>query len=323
MTRIVSLIPAATEIVGALGLMDSLVGVSHECDFPDAALHRPRVTHCLLHEEQQRRAVPSADVDAWVRHTLATQGTLYTLDEPLMRELRPDLILTQALCDVCAVGFGSVARLAATLAGPPRLVNLEPTCLSDVWDNVRQVARGAGVVARGEAVVTSLQARVEVVRCRVQGSHRPRCYLMEWVEPPFCAGHWNPELVELAGGVEVFGRAGQRSAQVAWEEVVAAQPEVLVLALCGWSVARAEQELPLLQSYEGWDDLPAVRNGHVYAVDGSAFFSRPGPRLVESLELLAGVLHPELFPELAPHRWPQRDIARLEMDALTQRVEAR
>ncbi len=311
--RIVSLLPAATEIVGALGLLDSLVGVSHECDFPDEANSKPRVTHCALHEEQQRRDVPSAEVDRWVRETLASTGTLYTLDEPLLRALRPDLILTQKLCDVCAVGYGSVAKMAAQLSGPPRVVNLEPSCLSDVFANIALVAQVAGVPQRGEDVVRRLRARVRDVHERIaKTTHRPKCYLMEWVDPPYCAGHWNPELVQIAGGEEIFGRFGARSTPVAWDEVRRARPEVLVLALCGWSVERAVREEPLLQLYEGWHDLPAVQNGQVFAVDGSAWFSRPGPRLIESLELLAGLLHPELFPDFSLQTWRPEQVARIE-----------
>ena len=311
--RIVSLLPAATEIVGALGLMDSLLGVSHECDFPDEANHKPRVTHCPLHEEQQRRVVSSEEVDRWVRETLASTGTLYHLDEALMRELRPELILTQKLCDVCAVGYGSVAKMAAQLPGPPRVLNLEPSSLGDVFDNIRSVAQVTGVAGRGESVVQQLQARVEDVQRRTQNvARRPRCYLMEWVDPPYCAGHWNPELVQLAGGEEVFGCVGGRSTRVEWNRVLDAQPEVLVLALCGWGVERARQELPVLQSYEGWNQLPAVQRGQVYAVDGSAYFSRPGPRLIESLELLAGIFHPALFPEFAPQSRSLEQVAHLE-----------
>lgn len=311
--RIVSLLPSATEIVGALGLIDALVGVSHECDFPAAANQRPRVTHCLLHEQQQHRPVPGAEVDRWVRETLASTGTLYTLDEKMMRELRPDIILTQKLCDVCAVGYGSVAKMAAQLPGPPLVVNLEPSTLADIFDNVRLVATVAWMPERGEDMVRALWARVEAVRRRAATvRQRTRCYLMEWVDPPFCAGHWNPELVEMAGGIEIFGRTGQRSERVVWESVVAARPEVLVLALCGWSVERARCDLPLLQSYPHWDELPAVRRGEVYATDGSAYFSRPGPRIVDSLELLAGIFHPDLFPEFELAQWQRGQVARLE-----------
>ena len=311
--RIVSLLPAATEIIGALGLMDSLLGVSHECDFPEEANRKPRVTHCPLHEEQQRRVVSSEEVDRWVRETLAATGTLYHLDEALMRDLRPELILTQKLCDVCAVGYGSVAKMAAQLPGPPRVLNLEPSRLQDVFDNIRTVALVTGVPERGEKVVQQLRERVEIVRRRTHNAeHRPRCYLMEWVDPPYCAGHWNPELVHLAGGDEVFGCVGGRSTRIEWNRVLDAQPEVLVLALCGWSVERARQELPTLQSYKGWNTLPAVQRGQVYAVDGSAYFSRPGPRLIESLELLAGIFHPVIFPEFAPQSRPLEQVAHLE-----------
>ena len=297
--RIVSLVPAATEIVGALGLLDALVGVSHECDFPPAANDRPRVTHCPVYGA----GLSSAEVDRWVRDTLLRTGTLYRLDEPTLRALRPDVLLTQKLCNVCAVGYGSVARLAATLPGSPQVVSLEPASLADIFDNVRTVAQVAGVPERGETLVAGLQTRIDAVRARAAPLHRPRCFLLEWADPLFCAGHWNPELLDIAGGAEPFGRTGERSTQVAWDEVVAAQPETVVLALCGWGVERARQDLTVLESRPHWHALPAVQRGEVYAVDGNAYFSRPGPRIVESLEVLAGILHPAAFPEFAP---PQR-----------------
>lgn len=306
--RIVSLLPAATEIVSALGLMDSLVGVSHECDYPPEANGKPHVTVCSIHQAN----LSSEEIDRRVRETLAATGTLYHLDEQLLHRLRPDLILTQKLCDVCAVGYGSVAKLAATLPGPPRLVNLEPICLNDVFDNINAVAVAAGVGEKGQRVVAQLQERVDVVRERTQAvSHRPRCFLMEWAEPLFCAGHWNPELVELAGGTEVIGRKGERSTSVEWLDVLRAKPEVIVLALCGFNVERTLQDLPLLQRLPGWNELPAVRTKRVYAVDANAYFSRPGPRLVDSLELLAGLLHPTLFPEFVPACWQPHQIMRV------------
>lgn len=299
MMRIVSLLPAATEIVGALGLIDSLVGVSHECDYPPAANEKPRVTRCALHEA----GLSSAEVDRWVRETLAATGSLYTMDEPLLRRLEPDLILTQRLCDVCAVGYGSVAALAVTLPGPPRVVNLEPSCLADIFDDIRRVAAALGVLKRAEAVVASLARRVEAVRSRAaQAARRPRCFLMEWIDPPFCSGHWGPELVELAGGVDPLGRKGKDSMRIRWENVLEAEPEVLVLACCGYTVQRTLQDLAILQRSPGWASLPAVRGGQVYAVNGSAYFSRPGPRVVDSLEVLAEILHPELFAGCFPDR---------------------
>jgi iron complex transport system substrate-binding protein len=297
--RVVSLLPAATEIVGALGLMDQLVGVSHECDYPAGANRKPRVTQCPIHEA----GLPSREVDDWVRETLARTGTLYTMDEPLLRSLRPDVILTQRLCDVCAVGYGSVLALAATLPGPPRVVNLEPSSLADIFANIRLVAETLGVPHRWEAVVAALGERVEAVRVPAAGSgRRPRCFLMEWIDPPFCSGHWGPELVELAGGFDPLGHKGQDSTRVRWESVLDARPDVVVIACCGYRTGRACQDLPILRGYPGWQDLPAVRQGRVYVVDGSDYFSRPGPRVVDSLEILAELLHPELFTGRFPDR---------------------
>ncbi len=294
MKRIVSLVPAATEIAAALGLMDQVVGVSHECDFPGAANERPRVTHCPIH----RAGLTSSEVDAWVRYTLREKGTIYTIDERLLREMRPDVILTQKLCDVCAIGYGTVARLAATLPGPPTVINLEPSSVADIFDNIRQVAEACDVPERATAVITQLSSRVETVRKRAaEIISRPRCFLMEWVDPPFCAGHWGPELVEIAGGVDPLGRKHQKSVQIAWKQVLEAQPEVIVLALCGYDVRRAERDLALLRTYPGFDLLPATRENRIHLIDANAFFSRPGPRIVDSLELLAGILHPEHFPE--------------------------
>jgi len=292
--RIVSLLPAATEIAAELGLMDNVVGVSHECDYPAEANSRPRVTRCPIHEA----GLTSLEVDEWVRRALRESGTIYTIDESLMRDLRPDVILTQKLCDVCAVGYGTVARLAQTLPGPPTVVNLEPSSLSDIFDDIRRVAQLCGVSDRGDAVVRDLLRRVEAVRRRTAAnSSRPRCFLMEWVDPPFCSGHWGPDLVEIAGGHDPLGRKYQPSAEIKWETVLQAQPEVIVLALCGYNRERARLDYELLKKFSGFDSLPAARDGRIYIVDANAYFSRPGPRIVDSLELLAGILHPDEFPE--------------------------
>jgi iron complex transport system substrate-binding protein len=296
MARIVSLLPAATEIAGALGLMEQVVGVSHECDFPNDANERPRVTRCPVHNA----GLTSSEIDEWVRRALREKGTIYTIDEPLLHELRPDVILTQKLCDVCAVAYGTIARLAATLPGSPQLVNLEPSSLADIFQNIRQVAEACGVFERVDELLDGLSARVETVRRRTADmAHRPSCFLMEWVDPPFCSGHWGPELVEIAGGHDPLGRKYERSVQISWERVLEAQPEVMVLALCGYGVARARRDFELLRAYPGYDSLPAAHEGRVYLVDASALFARPGPRIVDSLELLAGILHPQAFPEFA------------------------
>ena len=294
MIRIVSLLPAATEIAAALGLMEQVVGVSHECDFPDEANSRMRVTHCPVHNA----GLTSREVDEWVRQALHDNGTIYTIDEPLLRELRPDVILTQKLCDVCAVGYGTVARLAAALPGPPRVVNLEPTSLSDIFDDIRRVAEACGVRERVGGVIARLAERVEAVRRRADRVfHRPRCFLMEWVEPPFCSGHWGPELVEIAGGRDLLGRKHNHSAQVNWGEVIDGRPEIIVLALCGYDIDRARRDYKILRSFPGFDSLTAAQRGDIYLVDASAYFARPGPRIVDSLEILAGILHPKEFCE--------------------------
>jgi iron complex transport system substrate-binding protein len=292
--RIVSLLPAATEIAAALGLLDQVVGVSHECDFPIEANARPRVTHCPVHNA----GLASAEVDQWVRRALRNNGTIYTIDEPLLRELHPDIILTQKLCDVCAVGYGTVARLAETLPGPPKVVNLEPTSLADIFDDIQRVGEMCGASERARGLITELSERVEVVRRRANRiSHRPRCFLMEWVDPPFCSGHWGPELVEIAGGNDSLGRKHRPSARVDWQEIVGARPEIIVLALCGYDINRARRDYELLRSFPDFDSLPATRVGEIYLVNASAYFARPGPRIVDSLEILAGILHPEEFPE--------------------------
>ena len=254
MTRIVSLLPAATEIAAALGLMAEVVGVSHECDFPQEANALPRVTRCPIHNA----GLTSREVDEWVRRALHEDGTIYTIDETLLRELRPEVILTQKLCDVCAVGYGTVARLAQTLPGPPEVVNLAPTSLSDIFDDIHRVADACGVIKRADKLVAQLLTRVEAVRGRAAKiPDRPRCFLMEWVDPPFSSGHWVPELVEIAGGYDSLGRKHQASAEIKWQAVLQARPEIIVLALCGYDLDRARRDYELLRKFPGFDSLPA------------------------------------------------------------------
>jgi iron complex transport system substrate-binding protein len=306
--RIVSLLPAATEIAAALGLLDHLVGVSHECDFPEQASQRPQVTHCPVHNS----GLPSADVDEWVRRALHENGTIYTIDEPLLQTLRPDIILTQKLCDVCAVGYGTVAKLAKTLPGPPGVINLEPTSLADIFDNIRRVADACDVHERAEKLIQDLSKRVENVRKRAARTpDHPCCFLMEWVDPPFCSGHWVPELVEIAGGYDPLGRRHQPSAQIEWQQVLDARPEIIVLALCGYDIDRARRDYQLLRRFPGFRSIPAADSGQVYLVNASAYFARPGPRIVDSLEILAGILHPSEFPEFVSHGPNDRRVTRI------------
>jgi iron complex transport system substrate-binding protein len=309
--KVVSLLPAATEMMYALGLTDQLVAVSHDCDHPAQVAEKPQITRCEIHGA----GLSSREVDEWVQRTLTERGTLYTIDEPLLRSLEPDVILTQKLCDVCAPSYGSVAQLAATLPTPPEVVNLEPSSLADIFANIRTVAGTLGAGERGEEFVQGLRWRVESVRARTATAQPIRCVLLEWLEPPYCSGHWGPELVELAGGFDPLGRRGCDSARVPWQAVLESRPEVLVLACCGNSADQTLAELPVLQQNHGWHELPAVASERVYAVDGAAYFSRPGPRVVDSLELLAGVLHPELFPEWRPELQPPERVVRVEKAA--------
>jgi iron complex transport system substrate-binding protein len=298
-TRIVSLLPAATEIAGALGLMQQVVGVSHECDFPEEVNALPRVTRSSLHNA----GLTSRELDKRVRRALHENGTIYTIDEMLMRKLCPDVILTQKLCDVCAVGYGTVALLAQTLPGPPEIVNLEPSSLSDIFDDIHRVADACGVTKRSRKVVAGLSMRVEAVRERAANVRdRPRCFLMEWIDPPFCSGHWVPDLVEIAGGYDSLGRKHQPSAEIKWQAVLDARPEIIVLALCGYNVHRARRDYELLRKFPRFDSLPAAQNHRIYLVDANAYFARPGPRIVDSLEILAAIIHPQQFPEFASEK---------------------
>jgi iron complex transport system substrate-binding protein len=290
--RIVSLLPSATEIICAIGLRDQLVGVTHECDYPPDVRDLPPVTKTLIPEDASSR-----EIDTLVRERLQTQNALYTLDLPVLRELRPDLIVTQALCEVCAVAEDEVHAAAGELPGEPRVINLEPTCLEDVLACMRLVGEATDRVADAEATIAGLRSRIAAVEQRSESlAHRPRVVILEWIDPPFTSGHWSPELVGLAGGQEVIGQAGQRSRTMGWDEIRAADPEVLLIACCGFDVERTRADLPILEAAPGWRALRCVQAGQVFVTDGSAYFSRPGPRLVDSLEILAHALHPAVHP---------------------------
>jgi len=290
--RIVSLLPSATEIICTLGLEEQLVGVTHECDYPPFVRDRPKVTRTLIPTEAS-----SAEIDRLVRQELQRGAALYALDLPVLEALRPDVIVTQALCDVCAVAEDEVRAAACMLPGRPQVVNLEPQTLSEVLAAIRQVGSALGLEQRAQEVIDGLSSRIAAVVTRTASlEHRPRVALLEWLDPPFSCGHWNPELVRLAGGDEGLGHEGRPSRTLRWDEVLAWQPEVVFIACCGFSVERTLCEWPALQLVPGWQDVPAVRSGRMYITDGSHYFSRPGPRLVDSLKMLAHTLHPEVHP---------------------------
>ncbi|MCL6507515.1 MAG: cobalamin-binding protein [Bryobacteraceae bacterium] len=274
------------------------MGVTHECDYPPFVRRLPKVTRTLIPAEAS-----SQEIDAMVRKRLQTGQALYTLQLPVLEALRPDLIVTQTLCDVCAVAEEEVKAAACMLPGHPRVINLEPQTLSEVLGAIRQVGSSLGLEKRAEEVISALSSRISAVVTRTARlQHRPRVALLEWLDPPFSCGHWNPELVRLAGGIEGLGQEGRPSRTLCWDEVLAWQPEVVFIACCGFSVERTLRDLPLLPFVPGWQDLPAVRSGRVYVTDGSHYFSRPGPRLVDSVEILAHALHPEVHP--LPHGLP-------------------
>ena len=285
--RIVSLLPSATEIVCALGLQDRLVAVTHECDFPaDVLASVPRVTSNLLPAEMRR----SDEIDAAVRAAVSDGHGLYALDDALLAELEPDLILTQELCDVCAVAYPRVVE-AARLAGggsAPMIVSLEPHSLPDVLATIELVAELAGEPERGRELGNDLWRRLDAVPLR-PGMPR-RVALVEWLSPLFAPGHWVPEQVERAGGVSVIGQAGERSRESSWEAVVAADPEVVVLGLCGFDLPRSVEEWAAFDVPEPLTRTRAWQSGELWAIDGSAYVSRPGPRLVDGVEVLAAVL---------------------------------
>jgi len=293
--RIISLLPSATEIVCELGLGEQLVGVTHECDYPPFVQTLPKVTRTLIPHD-----APSRDIDALVRERLQTQRALYSLDLPALEKLRPELIVTQTLCDVCAVAESEVAAAVCHLPGRPKVVNLEPLRLAEVFECLRLVGDAAGVPDKAAEAVARLQARVDAVESRTRGvKTSARVVLLEWIDPPFCCGHWSPELVRLAGGIELIGREVQPSRTTAWEEIISADPEVMAIACCGFGAERTRQDLPILAANPGFGGLTCVRSGRVYLMDGNAYFSRPGPRLVDSLEILAHALHPGVHP--LPH----------------------
>jgi iron complex transport system substrate-binding protein len=290
--RIVTLLPSATEIVCELGLRDRIVGVTHECDYPPGIEQLPHVTSSIIDHH-----APSQAIDAAVREHLESSSALYTLNEPLLKELAPDLIVTQALCEVCAVSEDEVLSVIGRLPGNPELVNLEPMTLAEVFDTISLVGRVADCEASALNYRRSLERRVQKVRDSTDGiktGNKPTVGFLEWIDPLFNAGHWTPEIIEYAGGIDSFGNKHQPSQTITDETLIEADPDVLIVALCGFDVERATSDLESLKARIDFDALTAVKTGRVHILDGNAYFSRPGPRLVDSLEILAELLHPKM-----------------------------
>lgn len=295
--RIASLLAAGTEILYGLGLGHQVIAVSHECDWPREVCDRPRVTFSSVAANASSKAI-----DDQVRDMLSNGQPLYGIDEQALVALAPDLIVTQAQCDVCAVRYEDVLSLVeahSELRGA-RIVALNPQSLSDMFGDIERIARAAGRAVAATPYVESLRQRVEQVRsrtCDLQLGERPSVACIEWIEPLMLAGNWVPELIDIAGGTYELVKPGRHSPYVPWKDVVRFDPEVVVISACGFDLVRTVQEAARLRELSGWTDLAAVRSGRVFAVDGNAYFNRSGPRLVDSLELLAHLLHPRFFDE--------------------------
>jgi iron complex transport system substrate-binding protein len=300
MPRVVSLIASATEIVSALGYEEHLVGRSHECDYPPGITRLPVCTAPKLDIHAS-----SGEIDRQVKALVEQALAVYDVDAALLEQLAPEVIVTQSQCEVCAVSLEDVEQaVGAWTGGAPKLVALKPDSLADVWRDIERVAEALDDPDAGAALVGQMQTRMRAVaeRCAARGQ-RPRVACIEWVEPLMAAGNWIPELVALAGGENLFGEAGRHSPWMTWEQLRDADPDVIVLMPCGYDLARTAAEMPLLQALPGWTDLRAVRARRVYLTDGNQYFNRPGPRLVESLEILAELLHPEGAPRHAGTGW--------------------
>ena len=289
--RVVSLLPSATEMVHFAGAAGSLVGVTHECDHPPGVERLPKLTSSRIDP-----TLSGAEIDAEVNRLVTDDESIYALDVDGLEGLAPDLVITQGLCDVCAVSTSLVEEAIAGLGSRPDLLVLNPTSLEDVLGDSVRIGDALGRGREARENVTLLRNRLDEVERAVAELQRPKVGCIEWLDPPFSAGHWVPEMVRLAGGRELFAGPGERSVRLDWETVFGAAPEVLVLMPCGFDSARAAEEATALPGLLGWSDLPAVKNNRVWAVDANSFFSRPAPRLVDGVEILARILHPGAFP---------------------------
>ena len=290
--KICSLLPSSTEIVFALGLGGSLVGVTHECDYPAETAGIPSVTSSVVNGE----SMSGKDIHDAITGLVHGGSSIYNLDQDLLDRASPDLILTQELCDVCAVSYEQVEAAASMLQCDTRVLSLEPNTVGEILDTIRVVGGMAGVQERAEEVIGRLRSRVErVERIASQAKSKPRVLCMEWLDPVFVGGHWVPEMVAMAGGEDELGIAGKPSFQVDWQRISEYNPDLIVAMPCGFSAGRTMMEMEKTVFPDEWHGLDAVKKGEVYVVDGSSYFNRPGPRVVDGLEILAQIFHPELF----------------------------
>jgi iron complex transport system substrate-binding protein len=285
--RIVSLVPSATETLFALGLGPDVIAVTHECDYPAAALELPRITRDVL-----PAGLSAGEIDAAVKERTLAGLSIYELDADLLRDLRPDLIVTQELCSVCAVSADDVRAVAEEIDTHPHVISLDPRTVGEVLGDVRKLAQATDRKDEAVELIRDASARIDKVRLAVRGARRPGVAALEWLDPPFAAGHWTPQMIDYAGGDDVLGFAGEKSEERSWNEIEASQPDIVIAMPCGYDAEIAYREAEMHR-----DQLAAVGAGEVVAVDAAAYFSRPGPRIIAGLELLAHIIHPELFPE--------------------------
>ena len=288
--RIVSLLPSATELICGLGLRQQLVGVSHECDYPNSVIGLPVLTSSRIPE-----GLDSGSIDHLVTEQLKSDQALYDLNIDVLTSLRPDLIVTQALCDVCAVSGNDVARAVGGLPNNPDVINLEPNCLTDVLDTVELLAEAADCVKQGQIYLRELRYRISQVNNKssvINLSDKPRVALLDWLDPIFDGGHWSPEIIELAGGIACFGNKKEPSQRRSWNDLIQARPDIIFIALCGFNVERSMQDVEDFFSSQEFSVLRDQVGSKIFLVDGNAYFSRPGPRLVDALEIMANAIHP-------------------------------
>ena len=290
--NICSLVPGATEVVAALGLADQLVGISHECDFPPELPNIPVMVRARI----ESQSLSSAQIDAQVGALLSAGEALYELDESRLLAAKPELVITQDLCDVCAITPSQLTVILQKLASPPRMVTLHPRRLDDILHDIATLGAALERKDAANRLAARLRSRLEAVRTRVQTeSPRPRVACLEWLSPFYTAGHWVPDMVAAAGGIDALAQAGAASHRIDWDTLAASAPDVIVLMPCGFTVSRTRTELASLTNHPAWKDLPAVQRGAVYLVDALSYFSRPGPRLIDGVEQLAAVFHPACF----------------------------
>lgn len=288
--RIVSLLPSATELICGLGLRQQLVGVSHECDYPNSVIGLPVLTSSRIPQ-----GLDSGSIDHLVTEQLKSDQALYDLNIDVLTSVRPDLIVTQALCDVCAVSGNDVARAVGSLPNNPDVINLEPNCLTDVLDTVELLAEAADCLKQGQIYLRELRYRISQVNNKssvINLSDKPRVALLDWLDPIFDGGHWSPEIIELAGGIACFGNKKEPSQRRSWNDLIQARPDIIFIALCGFNVERSMQDVEDFFSSQEFSVLRNQVGSKIFLVDGNAYFSRPGPRLVDALEIMANALHP-------------------------------